>query len=378
MELYLHIPFCRSKCRYCDFASWAGREDSMETYAGMVIREARRRAEQIGGQAAETVYIGGGTPSVRPPRVMRRLLEGVFAYFPPAPGCEFTSEANPGTLTPAWLDVMTDLGMNRLSLGMQAAQDGILAALGRIHGAGEVASSVAAARSAGIRNLSLDLMFGIPGQTEDMWRETLAAAVALAPEHLSCYGLIPEEGTPMKADLDSGVLRLPDEDAERRMYDDAIRFLDRNGYTQYEISNFSVSGFECRHNIGYWTRVPYLGLGVSAASCLPGADDACVRQTNPADWEGYARAAEENGPRVSETVTREDARFETLMLGLRMTRGVPEDAYEAAFGEPVAARYGARLESLRARGLLAHKDGCWRLTRRGMDIQNSILVELMD
>lgn len=378
MELYLHIPFCRAKCRYCDFASWPRMESRMDAYADLVIREAQRRAEEIGAQAAETVYIGGGTPSTVPCDVMRRMLEGVFDAFPPMPGAEFTAEANPGTLTPEWLRAMTDLGMNRLSLGMQAAQPEILRTLGRIHGAKEVEASVAMARDAGIRNLSLDLMFGIPGQTEAMWRETLETAVGFAPEHLSCYGLIPEEGTPLKAALDAGELCLPEEETERAMYDEAIRFLGERGYGQYEISNFARPGRACRHNLGYWRRVPYVGLGISAASMMLAADGGCVRETNPRDWDAYAAAVSSGEGREREIVSPAEARFETLMLGLRMNEGVSVEAYRDAFGEPIGDRYGSRLESLRERGLLSFEQGAWRLTRRGMDIQNSILVELMD
>ena len=378
MELYLHIPFCRRKCRYCDFASYAGREDRIPGYVSQVIGEAAQRAAELGPQPVETVFIGGGTPSLLPPAELARLLDGVFRFFPPSPDAEFTSEANPGTLTPAWLETAVSLGLNRLSLGMQAAQPELLALLGRIHSAAQVTESVRLARAAGIRNLSLDLMFGLPGQTPEQWRETLETAFSLEPEHLSCYGLIPEEGTPLKADLDGGRLVLPDEDEERAMYDDTLRVLAEAGFAQYEISNFAKPGRACRHNIGYWTRKPYLGLGLAAASCFPSEGGGCVRETNPSGWEAYARVVDENAPRERETVTPEDARFETLMLGLRMTRGVSEKDYEETFGESVAVRYGSRMESLRQRGLLEHEDGCWRLTRRGMDIQNSVLVELMD
>ncbi|MBR4457622.1 MAG: radical SAM family heme chaperone HemW [Clostridia bacterium] len=378
MELYLHIPFCRSKCRYCDFTSWSGRENRMEDYADLVIAEARARADAVGSMAVETVFIGGGTPSTVPAETMQRLLDGVFRYFPPAGGAEFTGEANPGTLTKAWLDVMIGSGMNRLSLGMQAAQPELLRLLGRIHGMEDVHASVDMARAAGIRNLSLDLMFGIPDQTEALWRESLEEAVALEPEHLSCYGLIPEEGTPLKRSLDSGELSLPEEETERAMYDEAIRFLAFRGYAQYEISNFARPGYACRHNIGYWRRVPYLGLGISAASMLTTDGETALRQTNPHTWEGYEAVIRTGRGRGEETVTGEDARFETLMLGLRMNEGVSEAEYRRAFGEAITVRYGDRLESLRARGLLLHEKGAWRLTRRGMDIQNSILVELMD
>lgn len=377
MELYLHIPFCRRKCRYCDFASYAGREDRIPGYISQVIGEAAQRAAELGPQPVETVFIGGGTPSLLPPAELARLLDGVFRFFPPSPDAEFTSEANPGTLTPAWLETAVSLGLNRLSLGMQAAQPELLALLGRIHSAAQVAESIRLARAAGIRNLSLDLMFGLPGQTPEQWRETLETALSLEPEHLSCYGLIPEEGTPLKAALDDGSLVLPDEEAERAMYDEAISMLAAAGYAQYEISNFARPGFACRHNLGYWRRVPYLGLGASAASFLPGPDGE-RRETNPPDLDGYARLVRGESARVTETVFPADAMFETMMLGLRLNEGVSESVFLARHGVPLRDVYGAKLETLAAQGLLRRDGDAWKLTRRGMDIQNSVLVELMD
>ena len=350
----------------------------MPDYVRRVIREAERRAETLGPRSADTVFVGGGTPSVLPPALMTELLQGVFRVFPPRQDAEFTVEANPGTLTPEWLDAVRGMGCNRLSMGLQAAQPELLNTLGRIHTAEDAAASVRMAREAGFQNLSLDLIFGIPGQTREMWRESLGFALSLSPEHLSCYGLIPEEGTPLKADLDTGRLSLPDEDEERAMYDDTLRILSNAGFIQYEISNFAKPGYACRHNIGYWTRKPYLGLGLAAASCFLTENGGCVRETNPSVWEDYALVVDEKAPREQETVSPGDAQFETLMLGLRMTKGVSEKDYEAAFGEPISARYGTKLESLRERGLLEYENGCWRLTRRGMDIQNSVLVELME
>ena len=382
MEIYLHIPFCGSKCRYCDFASWPGQEALMPAYVEAVCAEARAMAEAWPDTQAETVFIGGGTPSILPPELLDRLLDGVLRRFPLAPGAEFTSEANPGTLTAAWLETALRHGVNRLSMGMQALQPELLRTLGRRHTFADVEASVRLARAAGIRNLSLDLMFGLPGQTEADWAESLDAALSLEPEHLSCYGLIPEEGTPLKAELDAGRLALPEEETERAMYDTAIRRLADAGFAQYEISNFARPGFACRHNVGYWRRVPYIGLGAAAASCLPGRDEGIesVRTTNPAGIRDYIAMASAGdwSRRTVETVSPEDARFESMMLGLRMNEGVSEEEFRRKHGVSLTSVYGPRLRSLAARGLVEHADGCWRLTRRGMDIQNSILVELME
>lgn len=204
MEIYLHVPYCRQKCRYCDFASFPHAESTQRAYVDAVLTEAASQAAKIPHGAMETAYLGGGTPSILPPELLTRLLEGVTAHFPLAPGAEFTSEANPGTLTHEWLDAALNCGINRLSMGMQAAQPALLKMLGRIHDFTQVQQSVELARHAGFQHISLDLMFGLPGQTVSMWRETLEKALSLNPEHLSCYGLIPEEGTPLYRDLQTG------------------------------------------------------------------------------------------------------------------------------------------------------------------------------
>lgn len=381
MELYIHIPFCRKKCRYCDFASYPGQEAAIPGYVDALLSEAR--AQALGHPPVETVFIGGGTPSLLPPEALARLLREMRRLFAIAPDAEITSEANPGAMTPDWLTAAVAGGVNRLSLGMQAVQPELLTALGRIHTAEDAAASVRMARAHGIRNISLDLMFGLPGQTRAQWRETLEAALALEPQHLSCYGLIPEEGTPLFSDLQSGRLTLPDEGVERAMYDEALTLLARHGFHQYEISNFALPGYTCRHNLGYWRQIPYLGLGASAASCLPDErlpHTAYVRSTNPAGLDAYLDmvARQSWALREAAPVSPTEARFETLMLGLRTTEGVSEEAFQRMHGLSLSACYGAKLNAFQDKGLLSHEDGYWRLTRRGMDVQNAILVELMD
>lgn len=379
MELYIHIPYCRQKCRYCDFASYPCMEETMPRYVDALLAEANAMAPSTGGMPIETAFIGGGTPSLLPSHLLEKLLTGLKQRFQFAKGMEFTTEANPGTLTGEWLDAAISGGVNRLSMGMQASQPELIRTLGRIHTFSQVEDSVRLARRHGIRNLSLDLMFGLPGQTPAMWRDTLHAALSLDPQHLSCYGLIPEEGTPLTRDLDAGRLTLPDEDDERRMYDDTLEILARHGYQQYEISNFAKPGYACRHNIGYWRQVPYIGLGASAASMLPDGSSE-LRHTNPSDISGYIRMVDSQhwAEREITHVTPEDARFETLMLGLRMTEGVSEPDFLRRHGVGLEMLYGERLRRFESKGLMAHQDGFWRLTRRGMDVQNAILVELMD
>lgn len=382
MELYIHLPFCKSKCRYCDFASYAGCEKHMTSYVEALLTEAETAARELPTREIETVFIGGGTPSLLPADLLKLLLSGIHHTFELPRGIEFTTEANPGTLTMPWLETAVKYGVNRLSMGMQAFQPELLKTLGRIHSFDQVKESVKMARSTGISNISLDLMFGLPGQTMEHWRETLRAALSLQPQHLSCYGLIPEENTPLKADLDAGRLILPDEEDERIMYDEAIDLLSANGYEQYEISNFARQGFACRHNLGYWRQIPYLGLGASASSMLPTTSGKAVylRQTNPPGLQEYMQMVKSENWSRRETiaVTRDEAKFETMMLGLRTTQGVSELAFEEMHGISLNACYGAKLADLEKRGLVCSQSGFWRLTRRGMDVQNAILVELMD
>ena len=376
MELYIHIPFCRKKCRYCDFPSFAGCEHLMPAYVRRLTEEIRSRGEELGHPTLETVFMGGGTPSLLPPELLEAVFSAVRESFPLAADAEITSEANPGTLTREWLQCGVGQGINRLSLGMQAAQDRLTAMLGRIHRQEQVAESVALARESGIADLNLDLMFGLPGQTRADWRESLEAALSLAPCHLSCYGLIPEEGTPLLKDLEEGRLTLPPEEEERAMYDEALSLLAKQGLQQYEISNFALPGKECRHNLGYWTGAFYLGVGSSAASMLPDptGEFFCLRPANPASLEDYLAGERGEIPKI----TREEARFETVMLGLRLTRGVREADFLSLHGISLESWCGPALERQTARGLLEHREGYWHLTRQGMDLMNTVLVDIME
>ena len=382
MELYLHIPFCVRKCAYCSFVSFPAAAEEKDAYVASLLREAELRQSEADGPV-ETVYIGGGTPSLLSPSQLRRLIAGLREYYEIRPDAELSMESNPGTLTAAFLDTAVSAGVNRLSLGMQAYQPEILQFLGRFHSFEEVSRSVSMARAAGLNNLNLDLIFGIPGQTLSDWNETLDAALSLSPDHLSAYGLISEEGTPLQSRLDAGEAVLPDPDIEREMYDLAIRRLRAAGLEQYEISNFARKGFECRHNIGYWTQVPYLGLGLSAASMRiqeqTGLGLTCLRTTNPSDLAAYQEMIRSgiHSAAIRETISPEEARFETMMLSLRMNRGISESRFLALHGVSIDAVYGEKLEEMRKKGLMRHENGAWSLTRKGMDIQNAVLVEFM-
>ncbi len=382
MLLYVHIPFCRQKCRYCSFVSFPGQEAQAEAYVRLLLKEAENRIREFTGPV-HTVFIGGGTPSLLPPDLLSLLASSLFSSLPSVAVQEFTVEANPGTVTRSWIEAARNAGVNRLSLGMQAFQPELLTLLGRIHSYSDVEETVRLAREYGFTNLNLDLMFGIPGQSLASWKETLEAALALEPVHISAYGLIPEENTPLYRDLESGRLSLPDPDLEREMYDLALSMLSARGLRQYEVSNFALPGYECRHNIGYWKQVPYVGLGISAASMQilqSGASGmVCRRRTNPSGFSAYENMVNGKGsPAEDVTVSPAEARFETLMLGLRMNEGVRESDFERLHGVSLGQVYGEKLKSLESGGLLVCEDHCWKLTRRGFDIQNAILVELME
>ena len=382
MELYVHIPFCKQKCRYCAFTSFTGQEAAYEEYISLLPKEAEARMDEA-REPVRTVYIGGGTPSLLPPALLRRLAEGLSSLYGFSAVEEFTSEANPGTVSAEWLDAAASAGVNRLSFGMQAYQDRLLSLLGRIHRFDSVCRSVELARKAGFANISLDLIFGIPGQSPADWCETLDKALSLAPEHVSAYGLIPEEGTPLNSDLESGQLSLPDPDSEREMYDTAISVLSALGYRQYEISSFARESRECRHNIGYWTQVPYIGLGVSAASMtgvrLGSEGMSYGRRTNPSTLDAYrSMVLGGDPPAASERIGPEEARFEALMLGLRMKRGIRSEDFLRMHRITPEQYRGEKLRRMRSLGLMEYEGGAWRMTRKGFDIQNSVLVELMD
>ncbi len=366
LGLYVHIPFCRRKCAYCDFPSYAGRESAMEAYVDRLTAEMKERSQP--DAVIATLYLGGGTPSLLPPDLMDRILWELRSHFVFLPDAECSCECNPGTVTEAFLRVLKKGGVNRLSFGAQARQERLLRMLGRIHTWEQVRESAAMARQQGFSNLNLDLMLGLPCQTLDDVEETLRSALDLSPSHLSCYGLIVEEGTKMHDMVESGQWALPDEETERDMYELCRSVLARHGFQQYEISNFALPGYACRHNMDCWRRKEYIGLGCAACGFLNG-----VRYRNPVSLEDYLAG----GSRSETVISPEDARFESVMLGLRMTEGVSEEAFFRMHGAALWDVYGEKLQkSLRA-GLVVRENGYLRLTRRGMDVQNQVLVDLL-
>ena len=365
LGIYLHIPFCKQKCVYCDFYSLPRREEDMDAYVSALEQQLAQYAEAAEGHDVTSVYFGGGTPSCLGADRLCRLLRKVCAAFHVTHSAEITFEANPDSAAdPRALSELRRAGFNRISLGMQSADDGELRALGRIHTMAQVRASVEAAREAGFENLSLDLIYGLPGQDLPRWRETLSAAVGLNPEHLSCYGLKAEPGTPLYARRET----LPGDEVQADLYLETVDFLEARGYRQYEISNFARPGRESRHNLKYWTLEEYLGFGPGAHSYFQGRRFAWAR-----DLDAFLR-----GDRIlseARRVSPRDRREEYLMLRLRLTRGLHPDHFEGTFGLDFSP-FLPFLERCEAAGY-AVREGAWRLTPRGFLVSNQIIGELL-
>lgn len=362
LGLYIHIPFCKAKCIYCDFYSLPRAEGQMDAYVSALTAQLAAWRERTADCTVDTVYFGGGTPSYLGPNRLCRLLDAVFQSYRVAPGAEITLEANPDSAQDiSALRQLHDAGFDRLSLGMQSADDAELRRIGRVHTHAQTVRAVENARAAGFDNLSLDLIYGLPGQTMTRWQANLDAALALAPEHLSCYGLKVEEGTPLFARRER--FTLPDDDTQADMYLSAVGLFARQGYEQYEISNFCRPGRASRHNRRYWTLAEYLGFGPGAHSDFGGERFALARDLD-AYLAGETVYSEKSVPSPRE---REEER---VMLALRTVRGIAADTL------PEAARH--ILESCKAHGLARFSSGSYALTPRGFLVSNAILVDLLE
>ncbi len=375
LSLYVHVPFCVRKCAYCDFASFPGREADWGRYFDEIMAEIRLWSEMTDfGLLSEkyrikTLFIGGGTPTLVDAGYIEKTIDACRGIAPFEPDAEITVEGNPGTLTPGKLAAYRRAGVNRLSLGAQSFDEGLLRSLGRIHTAGQIGEAVTMAREAGFDNINLDLMYALPGQGMDQWADALDAAIVLGVEHLSAYSLIVEPGTPMAARVASGAATVPDDDAVNAMQRQAIARLDAAGYRRYEISNYARPGRECRHNLVYWNRGDYLGLGCAAHSLLGGR-----RFHNPESLDDYLA-----GVRRQDEVrlTLQDEMEETLMLSTRTVRGLDLAAWENAYGAPFERGREAAIGRLEKGGLIEIGGGHLRLTTRGMEVQDAVVLELL-
>lgn len=375
MELYVHIPFCARKCLYCDFLSAPAPETVRERYVEALRSEIAGRGEEYGEAFVTSVFLGGGTPSLLAGAQAGALLGEIGSRFRLAEDAEVTVEINPGTVDMEKLSAYRDAGVNRLSIGLQSADNGELKAVGRIHTWETFLETYRQVRNAGFHNVNVDLMSALPGQTVDSWRRTLRRVLALVPrpEHISAYSLILEEGTPLYERYKKGALKLPDEDGERLMYRETKRILEAEGYRRYEISNYAREGFECGHNCGYWLRRDYLGLGIGAASMVDN-----VRFKNAEDLDRYLE--EPLGCRQEEhALTAEEQMEEFMFLGLRLTDGVECRAFLEVFGRTPESVYGGVIEKNIREGLLEYGDGKKRLalTERGLDLANYVMAQFL-
>lgn len=373
MELYLHMPFCVRKCAYCDFLSFPSGAKTQRMYAKRLTEDIGVMGKRYGEIPVETIFIGGGTPSVPDSGLIVEIMEHVRHAFHVADGAEISMEANPGTVTREKLTDYRKAGINRLSFGLQSANDRELKLLGRIHTWAEFLESFTLARECGFANLNIDLMSALPGQTCESWKETLSRVTDLDPEHISAYSLIIEEGTPFgeRYGSEEGRKLLPDEDSEREMYHETKRFLKDCGYERYEISNYAKPGRECRHNIGYWTGVPYLGLGLGASSYL----DGCRFTVNP-DMKQYLE--EKPGMFTDiEKLTKKDMEEEFFYVGLRMTAGVSLSEFERRFGISAKEVYPGLMETFVKEKAARFEGDRFVLTDYGLDVSNYIMAQFL-
>jgi oxygen-independent coproporphyrinogen-3 oxidase len=409
-SLYLHIPFCTHRCGYCDFNTYAGLESLISPYVAALCAEIRFLAESAGVKLpVHTIFFGGGTPSLLPARELEKILISLQDSFSCLPNREISLEANPGTLSPAYLADLHSLGVNRLSLGVQSAHPGELRLLERTHDYPAVIESVAWARRAGFRNLNLDLIYGLPEQRKDVWQHTLELAAGLRPDHFSLYALSLEHGTPFAHWAGRGLLSTPDPDVAAEMYEYASEYLTDNGYAQYEISNWArtspvdletptaAPAFACRHNLQYWRNLPYLGLGAGAHGYAPaltadaGTRASSFRTANVLSPSTYIEHMKTGKPlpfpRTPATqnflpVDLPDEIGETMMMGLRLTRlGVSDSDFQLRFGRSLHDVFARQIDRFTSLGLLEFviypAGGILRLTPHGRLLGNQVFSEFI-
>lgn len=374
LGLYIHIPFCVKKCEYCDFLSWNAEEEERQQYVAALLSEIESYREFAKGYRVSTIFIGGGTPSVLLPKQMEDILQKIYEIFELERRAEITIEVNPGTVDEEKLQCYKENGVNRLSMGLQSVKDEKLRLLGRIHTYQEFVESYELARKAGFDNISIDLISSVPGQTLQEWKEELETAAAQNPEHISVYQLIIEEGTPFYEKYAEHPELLPDEETSREIYLWTGKFLKEAGYEQYEISNYAKPGKESRHNLKYWERGDYLGLGLGAASMVRN-----IRMSNTKDMRTYLERCDK--PKNM----REDVQFleeprqmeEFMFLGLRKTRGVSKKEFKRIFGREMDMVYEKALHKCLENGmLLEHKDRIF-LSEEGTLLSNMVLSEFL-
>ena len=372
--IYLHIPFCRSKCFYCDFPSFDCCESLFDDYIAALCREIAVRAGHHSPTAINTVYIGGGTPTLLSQRQLARVSEALYRYWDIAGDAEFSIEANPGTVDLPKLRFLRSLGVNRISFGVQSFNDGLLKSIGRIHSARQAFNAIYSAKLAEFSNINIDLMYGLPRQTTDDWKHALATAVTLEIQHISSYGLKVEEGTPFYALEQQGCLELPSEEDDESMYDTVTCFLPEQGFLRYEISNYALPGCECQHNLKYWRYQSYIGIGAGAHSFDDGR-----RFANTSDVAEYISRIRggQSACAFEERPVKEEAMAEFVFLALRTVSGLSFAAFKKQFGIDFLHQYTTVANDLNNSGLLDIRADGAVLTNKGMKFGNAAFAAFL-
>lgn len=374
LGLYLHVPFCVQKCHYCDFLSAPAAKETIAAYGRTMIKEIKQTALQYDEYLVDTIFFGGGTPSLMPAELLTDIMHTITASFHVSDEVEVTLECNPGTVTKENLKKIRECGINRLSFGLQSTDDGDLKRLGRIHTYDMFLQSYQAAREVGFENINIDLMTSLPGQNAESFRKCLEQVVSLGPEHISVYSLIVEEGTLFyrwyEEEEGRGKLPLPQEEEDRKIYHETLEYLQKHGYDRYEISNYARSKRESRHNIKYWNRSEYLGLGLGAASMVGNVrwhetDD--LKEYLSGDFLQYEK----------ETLSVYECMSEFMFLGLRMMKGVSRKVFYQMFGKKLDDVYGDIIEKHKQNGLLNERDDFIFLTEKGIDISNYVMSDFV-
>lgn len=373
ISLYIHIPFCAQKCLYCDFPSFARKDHLRKAYIEALNKEIINLREKHNNLEINTIFIGGGTPSVLESNELECLLKEI-AKLNMAKDIEYSMECNPGNLTEEKLEVMKKYGVNRISMGLQAKQDNLLKGLGRIHNYKIFKENFLLAKKVGFNNINVDLMFGLPNQRLNEWEETLREIISLEPAHISAYSLIIEEGTAFYNLYENDKLKLPTEEEERKMYHLAKEILEENGFNQYEISNYAKEGKECRHNLAYWNMDNWIGVGSASASYINGK-----RIKNMSSVEEYINSINERGEAVEEIInnSKNDNMEEFMFMGLRKINGIDENEFKKRFGMNINDVYGEILNKYIDEGLLIRESGRIFLSEKGIEISNVIMADFL-
>lgn len=373
ISLYIHIPFCAQKCLYCDFPSFARKDHLRKAYIEALNKEIISLREKHNNLEINTIFIGGGTPSVLEANELECLLKEV-AKLNMAKEVEYSMECNPGNLTEEKLEVMKKYGVNRISMGLQAKQDNLLKGLGRIHNYKTFKENFLLAKKVGFNNINVDLMFGLPNQSLNEWEETLREIISLEPAHISAYSLIIEEGTAFYNLYENDKLKLPTEEEERKMYHLAKKILEENGFNQYEISNYAKEGKECRHNLAYWNMDNWIGVGSAAASYINGK-----RIKNISSVEEYINSIKDKGEAVEEIInnSKNDNMEEFMFMGLRKINGIDENEFKNRFSMNINDVYGEILNKYIGEGLLIRESGRIFLSEKGIEISNVIMADFL-